>query len=74
MGARDRLAGMGNVLYLCDGRACENPDNCHHNGTGECRHTTRFEHALHRVVDLSDFVPMPAHDGGGVDLWEPVDG
>lgn len=74
MGARDRLAEARNVLYLCDGRACENPDNCRHNGTGECLHTTRIEHALHENFDLNDFVPLPSRSGEGVDLWEPTDG
>lgn len=63
---------LGNVLYLCDGKACENPAYCHHNGTGECRHTTRWEHALHKDVDLKDFISRPSPIEGKIDLWEPT--
>lgn len=73
MGARDRLAEMNNVLYLCDGRACESPNYCAHNGTGECRHTTRLEHALHPDIDLRDFIMRPGRKEGQIDLWEPYD-
>lgn len=62
-----------NVLYLCDGRACGNPTYCAHNGTGECRHTTRAEHALHKDADLKDFIARPSREPGKVDLWEPDD-
>lgn len=65
---------FGRVLYLCDGRACDVPDHCAMNGTGKCRHTTKWEHALHRDADLKDFQAMPSPMTGKVDLWEPCDG
>lgn len=65
---------LGNVLYLCDGRACENPDHCAHNGTGECRHTTKYEHAVNKGVDTSGFITRAGRSTGTVDLWEPFDG
>lgn len=65
---------FGNVLYLCDGKACECPTYCAHNGTGECRHTSKWEHALHKDVDLKDFISRPSsREAGKVDLWEPMD-
>lgn len=64
---------FGNVLYLCDGKACDNPTHCRHNGTGECRHTAQWEHALHPDVDLKGFVSRPSQQEGKIDLWEPTD-
>lgn len=64
---------FGSVLYLCDGKACECPTCCAHNGTGECRHTTQWEHALHPERELRDFIARPGRDEGKVDLWEPLD-
>lgn len=61
------------VLYLCDGRACECPDHCSHNGTGECRHTSKWEHALHKDADPNDFIALPSSIEGKVNLWEPPD-
>lgn len=65
--------GFGSVLYLCDGHACVAPDSCARNGTGECRHTTDWEHALHPDRDLRDFFSRPGRRQGTVDLWEPGD-
>lgn len=65
-------SGKTSVLYICDGRACEGPDHCWHNGTGECRHTTRAEHALHKDADINEF--MRITNGDGTILVEPYDG
>lgn len=67
------MTGFGSVLYLCDGKACDNPDNCVHNGTGECRHTSLWEHAINKGTDLKDFISRPSRESGRVDLWEPFD-
>lgn len=58
---------FGNVLYLCDGKACgeECPNEM-------CHHTTNREHALHKDVDLKDFISRPSPIDGKVDLWEPT--
>lgn len=68
------MSDLGNVLYLCDGKACEEPDNCAVIGTGLCRHTTQLAHALHKDVDLKDFISFPSPIEGKVDLWEPTSG
>ena len=60
------------ILYLCDGKACDNPTHCNHNGTGECRHTTRWEHALHKDADLNEFVATRGRREGEINLWEPT--
>lgn len=67
------MVDFGRVFYLCDGNACDNPDNCHVSGTGMCRHTAQWEHALHKDSDLKDFVSLPSREEGKVDLWEPFD-
>ena len=60
---------FGNVLYLCDGRACG--EECPND---ECHHTNKWEHALHKDVDLKDFISRPSsREAGKVDLWEPMD-
>lgn len=60
------------VLYLCDGHACEAPGFCARNGTGECRHTTDFAHAMHKDADLNDFMRVREQDGVTL-LVEPSD-
>ena len=62
------------VLYLCDGKACNEPNHCRHNGTGECRHTEKWEHALHKDSDPNEFTVRPGRHKGEFDLWEPDDG
>lgn len=49
------------ILYLCDGKApnCKKTC-CAHNGMGDCRHTTQWEHALHKDADVSKFEMVPA--------------
>ena len=69
-----RKKDVRSVVYLCDGKACEEPDFCMFNGTGECRHTTDLEHALHKDIDISSFIAYPIPGEGKVDLWEPFDG
>lgn len=67
------MAEYGMVLYLCDGTACESPDNCFVSGTGFCQHTTRREHALHPDRSLDGFIERTGREVGKVDLWEPSD-
>ena len=63
---------VASVLYLCDGKACECPTCCAHNGTGECHHTTKWEHALHKDADPSEFLKVPLGDDEII-LVEPFD-
>lgn len=63
------MSDVRSILYLCDGRACERPDYCWHNKTGECRHTARLEHALHKDANPNEFNCIATPDG--VILWEP---
>lgn len=65
------MSDVRGILYLCDGRACEEPDHCMFNGMGECHHTTRWEHALHKDADPNEFRRWVTPDG--VILWEPDD-
>lgn len=65
------MSDVRSILYLCDGKACEEPDHCMLNSTGECRHTTRWEHALHKDADPDGFRRTATPDG--VILWEPDD-
>lgn len=65
------MSDVISILYLCDGKACESPDHCWHNKTGECRHTTRLEHALHKDANVEGFNRIETPDG--VMLWEPDD-
>lgn len=74
MTAHDKLASMGNVLYLCDGKACDGVAmNCGPRGMGECWHTNDIGHALHKEFDFNEFVPLSSRAEGRVDLWEPND-
>lgn len=54
------------ILYICDGAACECPDHCSHNGTGECRHTSDPTHALHKDNESTKFIPLPGRQDGEV--------
>jgi len=38
---------MNTILYLCDGKACEAPNNCYVRG-GLCYHTTNYNHSIKR--------------------------
>lgn len=62
------------ILYLCDGEVpeCEKTF-CAMNGSGECRHTTQWEHALNKGRDISEFTARPGREPGEVNLWEPLD-
>lgn len=33
------------IVYICDGKACQDPMYCHSNGS-DCKHTSKLEHAL----------------------------
>ena len=61
------------VLYLCDGKVpnCEKTC-CAHNGMGDCRHTTKWEFALHKDADVSAFERVPIGEDELL-LVEPVD-
>ena len=60
---------FGSVLYLCDGKACEGKEGWRE--CGPCHHTSQWEHAIHKDIDLKDFVARPSREEGKVDLWEP---
>lgn len=54
------------MLYLCDGKACG--DTCPNE---DCHHTVKWEHALHKDADPSEFERMPI--GDRIMLVEPTD-
>lgn len=59
------------VIYLCNGDATECKKTfCAFNGTGECTHTRRLEHALHKEVSFDGLAEAPEADDY---LYEPIE-
>ena len=58
---------VGTIFYICDGHACG--DTCP--SPDLCNHTRKAEHALHKAVDLDEFILIPSDKGKRIDLWEP---
>ena len=59
---------VAGVFYLCDGKECG--DECP--SADLCHHTTKWEHALHKDADQSEFLKVPLGDDE-ILLVEPFD-
>ena len=62
------------VAYICDGTACNNPQNCYLVHGGPCSHTFDPTHALNGrctapALQVDRFSLLKGPDGGFV-LWE----